>query len=172
MVKVIVTPSKRCRCRTRTTPPWASCSPTWCRKYYYHYYYHYQYTCIYIYIYTYSGTYSSVVRVSAPWGGGPGFNPHHIKLSGLRGQTIQSLWRITCPPPEQTPGTCREDSLGQTNNIYIYICFMHRYVCVSIHLSLSICIYVSYIHTCVYISLSLYIYTYTHVYIYIYIYTL
>ena len=29
------------------------------------------------------GTYSSVVRVSASGGGGPGFNPHHIKLSGL-----------------------------------------------------------------------------------------
>ena len=31
----------------------------------------------------YSGTYSSVVRVSASGGEGPGFNPHHIKLSGL-----------------------------------------------------------------------------------------
>ena len=30
-----------------------------------------------------SGTYSSVVRVSASGGGGPGFNPHHVKLSGL-----------------------------------------------------------------------------------------
>ena len=45
--------------------------------------------CVYIYIYIYihtyiqSGTYSSVVRVSASGGGGPGFNPHHIKLSGL-----------------------------------------------------------------------------------------
>ena len=41
---------------------------------------------IYIYIYvcsTSSGTYSSVVRVSASGGGGPGFNPPHIKLSGL-----------------------------------------------------------------------------------------
>ena len=41
------------------------------------------YVYIYIYIYTYSGTYSSVVRVSVSGGGGPGFNPHHIKLSGL-----------------------------------------------------------------------------------------
>ena len=31
----------------------------------------------------------------------------------VRGQTTQSLWRITCPPPEQTPRTCREDPLGQ-----------------------------------------------------------
>ena len=38
---------------------------------------------IYIYICIRSGTYSSVVRVSASGGGGPGFNPHHIKLSGL-----------------------------------------------------------------------------------------
>ena len=30
----------------------------------------------------FSGTYSSVVRVSASGGGGPGFNPHHVKLSG------------------------------------------------------------------------------------------
>ena len=39
---------------------------------------------MWIYYYSFfSGTYSSVVRVSASGGGGPGFNPHHIKLSGL-----------------------------------------------------------------------------------------
>ena len=36
-----------------------------------------------------------------------------ILSKGFRGQTTQSLWRITCPPPEQTPRTCREDPLGQ-----------------------------------------------------------
>jgi len=30
----------------------------------------------------------------------------------VRGQSTQSLWRIPCPPPEQTPRTCREDPLG------------------------------------------------------------
>ena len=38
---------------------------------------------IYICIERESGTYSSVVRVSASGGGGPGFNPHHIKLNRL-----------------------------------------------------------------------------------------
>ena len=44
----------------------------------------YKYVYIYIYVYTHiNGSYSSVVRVSASGGGGPGFNPHHLKLSGL-----------------------------------------------------------------------------------------
>ena len=52
------------------------------------------------------------------------------KAEWVRGQSTQSLWRITCPPPEQTPSTCREDPLGQTKKrkcmyiytyIYIYI---------------------------------------------------
>ena len=30
-----------------------------------------------------NGSYSSVVRGYGPGVGGPGFNPHHIKLSGL-----------------------------------------------------------------------------------------
>ena len=48
--------------------------------------------CIYVYIYIYiSGAYSSVVRVSASGGGGPGFNPHHIKLSGLEVDHSKSL---------------------------------------------------------------------------------
>ena len=34
-------------------------------------------------VYVVNGSYSSVVRGYAPGGGGPGFNPHHIKLSGL-----------------------------------------------------------------------------------------
>ena len=38
-------------------------------------------------------------------------SPH--QTGRVRGQTTQSLWRITCPPPEQTPRTCREDPLGQ-----------------------------------------------------------
>ena len=37
--------------------------------------------------------------------------PHQTER--VRGQSTQSLWRITCPPPEQTPSTCREDPLGQ-----------------------------------------------------------
>ena len=36
-----------------------------------------------------SGTYSSEVRVSASGGGGPGFNPHHIKLSGLEARPLK-----------------------------------------------------------------------------------
>ena len=37
---------------------------------------------------------------------------------------------ITCPPPEQTPRTCREDPLGQKEkkNIYIYI-----YIHINVH---------------------------------------
>ena len=42
---------------------------------------------LYIYIYIQrereNGSYSSVVRGYGVGGGGPGFNPHHIKLSGL-----------------------------------------------------------------------------------------
>ena len=37
--------------------------------------------------------------------------PHQTER--VRGQSTQSLWRITCPPPEQTPRTCRKDPLGQ-----------------------------------------------------------
>ena len=63
---------------------------------------------IYIYIYICTcmcnGSYSSVVRVSASGGGGPGFNPYHVKLSGSQISPVKRLWRITCPPPEQTPG--------------------------------------------------------------------
>ena len=52
-------------------------------------------THTYIYIYIYicnnnnSGTYSSVVRVSRSGGGGSGFNPHHIKLSGLEVRPLE-----------------------------------------------------------------------------------
>ena len=46
--------------------------------------YIYIYICIYVYVYTYlNGSYSSVIRGYGPGGGGPGFNPHHIKLTGL-----------------------------------------------------------------------------------------
>ena len=38
-------------------------------------------------------------------------SPHQTER--VRGQSTQSLWRITCPPPEQTPSTCRKDPLGQ-----------------------------------------------------------
>ena len=41
------------------------------------------------------------------------------------------IYAITCPPPEQTPSTCREDPLGQKKKkkiyIYIYI-YAHIYM--------------------------------------------
>ena len=45
-----------------------------------------------------------------------------------------SLWRITCPPPEQTPGNRVKNLEGrpsgstEKNNIYIYIYTIHMYV--------------------------------------------
>ena len=77
-------------------------------------------------------------------------SPHQTER--VRDQSTQSLWRISCPPPEQTPRTCREDPLGQKEK--------RRIKC------MCTCI-------CLYKYIYIYIYTHTHIipiYIYIYIY--
>ena len=78
--------------------------------------------CMYA-IYNPSGTYSSVVRVSASGGGGPGFNPHHIKLSGLEVRTLKvsggSPVHLRSKHRATGSRTWKEDSLGQkTKNMY------------------------------------------------------
>ena len=66
-----------------------------------------------------NGSYSSVVRVSASGGGGPGFNPRHNKLSGLEirqlkvsGGSPVHLWS-----KHRATGSraWKEDPLGQKN---------------------------------------------------------
>ena len=70
----------------------------------------------------YSGTYSSVVRVSASGGEGPGFNPHHIKLSGLEVRPLKVSGGSPVHLRSKNTKTCRKDPLCQkrTNHIIIY----------------------------------------------------
>ena len=104
---------------------------------------------IYIYIYIYIYVY--IVALIAQWlerelrrrRSWVQSSPHQTER--VRGQSTQSLWRITCPPPEQTPRTCREDPLGQKKKIYIYVyiyIYIYTYIYIYIHLSLSIYIYI------------------------------
>ena len=51
-----------------------------------------------------NGPDSSVVRGYGLGGGDPGFNPHHVKLSGLQVRPFKVSGGSPCPPPEQTPG--------------------------------------------------------------------
>ena len=79
---------------------------------------------------THNGSYSSVVRVSASGGGGPGFNPHHNKLcvlevspfkvSGGSPVLLRSKLRAT------GSRTWKEDPLGQTTNKRKYT--QHSYI--------------------------------------------
>ena len=121
------------------------------------------YIHIYIYVYFFSGTYSSVVRVSASGGGGPGFNPHHVKLSGLEVKELvgKTLW------------------LTKTK-IYIYFfcelsCLPRRtrasreVIMLIITSMLKTAPEISIIHTYVCMCIYIYIYTYIHMYVYIYI---
>ena len=79
---------------------------------------------LYIYIYikvSLNGSYSSVVRVSASGGGGPGFNPHHNKLSGLevRPFKVSGGSPVHLRSKHRATGsrTWMEDPLGQKENI-------------------------------------------------------
>ena len=93
----------------------------------------YIYIYIYVYTYTYSGTYSSVVRVSAPWGGGPGFNPHHIELSGLEVRPL----KVSGGSPVHLRSK-HQELVGKTlwvKHIYIYIyIYIHTYTYTYIHI--------------------------------------
>ena len=105
-----------------------------------------------------------------------------LSTERVRGQSTQSLWRITCPPPEQTPSTCREDPLGQTNNnIYNVILstvdlvswWAGRPGWPSCQSAGAVCIYIyiyMYIYIYIYIHIHIYIYIYIFMYMYIYIY--
>ena len=94
---------------------------------------------IYIYI-CMNGPDSSVVRGYGLGGGGPEFNPHHVKLSGLQVRPfkvsggspvlLRSEHRATGSRP------WKEDLLGQ-NNIYIYI-----YICIYVRTCMYVCIYI------------------------------
>ena len=125
--------------------------------------YIYIYICIYIYIYIYIYVYTHtyyvgvyiyiyIVALIAQWlerelrrrRSWVQSSPHQTER--LRGQSTQSLWRITCPPPEQTPRTCWK-TLWVKKNIYIYI------------------------YTCIMCNIYIYIYVHMYIYIYIYIYT-
>ena len=112
-------------------------------------------------------------------------SPHQTER--VRGQTIQSLWRITCPPPEQTPRTCREDPLGQTKK-KIHIMSdppeaspgprrarasraggrEGTIMCVYTYIYIYIYVYMyMYIHIHMYIYIYIYTYMYIHIYIYV-----
>ena len=60
-----------------------------------------------------------MVRGYGLGGGGPGFNPHHDKLSGLQIRPFKVSGGSPCPPPEQTPGSRASgrllESIKQTN---------------------------------------------------------
>ena len=65
----------------------------------------------------YNGPDSSVVRGYGLGGGGPGFNPHHDKLSGLHVRPFKVPGGSPCPPPEHTHWAAGlvEDSSSQSN---------------------------------------------------------
>ena len=107
-------------------------------------------------------------------------SPHQTER--VRGQTTQSLWRITCPPPEQkhqelvgktlwgkqkrtmftptmfsrrrtSPGLPNESLCQQT--LYIYI--EREILCIYVY------IYIVYYYICIHIYIYIYIYIYTQI---------
>ena len=77
----------------------------------------YIYIYIYTHIYTYHGPDSSVVRGYGLGGGGPEFNPHHVKLSGLqvRPFKVSAGSPVHLRSKHRATGsrTWKEDLLGQ-----------------------------------------------------------
>ena len=84
--------------------------------------------CVYIHLslytlslYMHIYTYTHIVALIAQWLGCQpheaevlGSNPHHVKLSGLEVRPLKVSGDHS-KSPEQTPRTCREDPLVQTN---------------------------------------------------------
>ena len=90
--------------------------------------------CIYIYI---NGPDSSVVRGYGLGVGGPEFNPHHVKLSGLqvRPFTVSRGSPVHLRSKHRATGsrTWKEDLLGQQKIMITYICvyiYIYIYVCI------------------------------------------
>ena len=124
------------------------------------------YVCVYIYIYT-----RNILWVQS--------SPHQTER--VRGQTIQSLWMITCPPPEQTPGNRVRKLKVQTHwvtanppkkkkRIYIYIyIYTHTRNILWRVLSQSRIGARPYVVCGMWYALYVYVY-YVYIYIHIYIY--
>ena len=81
---------------------------------------------MYVCMYVCNGPGSSVVRGYGLGGGGPGFNPHHDKLSGLQVRPFKVSGGSPCPPPEHTPGSRASgrllESIKQTKETCMYVC--------------------------------------------------
>ena len=85
-----------------------------------------------------NGPDSSVVRGYGLGGGGPGFNPHHYKLSGLQIRPFKVSGGSPRPPPEQTPGN-RVKNLegkpaGSTKEKKIKMMAIDIYIYIYIHI--------------------------------------
>ena len=85
-----------------------------------------------------------MVRVSASGGGGPGFNPHHIKLGGLEVRPLKVS--------EGSPVHLRskhQELVGKTLWVkYIYIYTLSVYIYIYIHDMCSM-----YIYMCIYVHI-------------------